>query len=218
MIAKAIELMAALYDPAQTKSFDVVFDGATTDGVVFGIKKFGFVSFVIFRGSHSVTDWLRNVQLEQEPIDGFPQLGAVHKGFAEGMVEAVRRALRIIGGSRWIVAGHSLGGARADIAAGIAKALGEPPIYRVTCAPAKAGSETLRLWNSTIGGVAFRNRADIVPLLPVGAKWCQPIALTQIDGGNPLPLEGPIGDHSIIGYGRGYTALLKANRTIDPDA
>jgi Lipase (class 3) len=87
------------------------------DGVAFGIKEYPEGIALIFRGSVTLQDWLRDAEAiaDPSPHEG---LGPVHPGFFAGLPELWTRLKLRLTQKPCIVAGHSLGAARASLFTG----------------------------------------------------------------------------------------------------
>jgi hypothetical protein len=102
--------------------------GGETNGVVWALKLAGRRAYVVFRGSLTLLDWLRDlVSIDPAYLlkrvlhrDGF---GAMWDGFTIGMDDAwaaIKAALDRLDVDEVIFTGHSLGADRASVAAGSA--------------------------------------------------------------------------------------------------
>jgi hypothetical protein len=56
------------------------------DGIAFGLESFDTVTAVIFRGSVTLADWLRDGETAADPLE-HGGLGPVHPGFFAGLPE-----------------------------------------------------------------------------------------------------------------------------------
>ena len=94
----------------------------TTAGVYWGIRFERPQTFVVFRGSDDILDWIRDLTgFDPDRIFNHDQFGQMWAGFLEGMEETwVAIKPLIAHADEVIFCGHSLGAARADIAAGYA--------------------------------------------------------------------------------------------------
>jgi hypothetical protein len=54
------------------------------DGVAYGIKDFETAVALVFRGSATLNDWLRDAEAVADPLD-HGELGPVHPGFFQGL-------------------------------------------------------------------------------------------------------------------------------------
>jgi hypothetical protein len=99
---------------------------ATTAGVYWAISRQGGRAYVVFRGSDTLLDWLRdligiNVQVMLNRIFSHYHFGPMWDGFLIGMDETWAAVRSLISDADEVVfTGHSLGADRADIAAGFA--------------------------------------------------------------------------------------------------
>ena len=98
-------------------------------GVAFGLKDFGNAVALIFRGSTTIEDWLRDAEATADPFE-HGGLGPVHPGFFAGLPELwVRLKPRL--NKPCIVAGHSLGAARTSLFTGLMILDNQPPVRRL---------------------------------------------------------------------------------------
>jgi hypothetical protein len=100
------------------------------DGIAFGIKDFGPALALIFRGSVTLVDWLRDAEVVADPLM-HDRLGPVHPGFFEGLPELWARLRPTLAAKPCIVAGHSLGAGRASLLTGLMVLDSQPPIWRL---------------------------------------------------------------------------------------
>lgn len=88
------------------------------DDVCWAAKSVGGVAVVVFRGSTTFEDWLRDFDAWIPTAELGRQLGPVHPGFSDGMEDAIiSLPSALFSSSRILLTGHSLGGARAWLAA-----------------------------------------------------------------------------------------------------
>jgi hypothetical protein len=100
------------------------------DGIAFGIKDFGPAVALIFRGSITLVDWLRDAETVADPFV-HSGLGPVHPGFFEGLPELWARLRPRLTAKPCIVAGHSLGAGRASLFTGLMALDSHPPVWRL---------------------------------------------------------------------------------------
>lgn len=93
---------------------------SSTAGIEWGIKFDGRRAFVVFRGSESILDWLRDLVGFAPSVDA-GDFGQMWGGFLIGMEYAWADIAPLVKGrDELVITGHSLGAARADVAAGYA--------------------------------------------------------------------------------------------------
>lgn len=147
--------------------FDAVYYGPLTDNVWCGIKIDGDTALVVFRGSTTIQDWLRDFQ---SVMTHDPELGDVEYGFMTGlrtveaflwkqMCDAKEMPTKIL------VTGHSLGAARAQLFAGLLTCHGKI-CELVGFGPPRAGGPQLRQLLNTVKCRLYKNRADPVTDVP----------------------------------------------------
>lgn len=134
------------------------FDLGAADGVVWALKKMEGFDVVVFRGSITREDWLRDLLVL--PLGQFAPLktrvGHVHAGFYLGM-EQMWTDLRPMLTQPVIVTGHSLGAARACILTALMVADGSPPLRRVTFGEPNTGLQDFCEFVKDIPAAPYRN-------------------------------------------------------------
>lgn len=209
--AAIVELMAKLYAPAPG-DFDHIEDPGTDDGVCWAVKQYGNVAVLVFRGSTTVEDWFRDAisELSAPPakIARCADLGDLPLGFDQGMYEAMGR-WGTYAGPRLVIAGHSLGAARACIAAGLELAYGATVERLVLCGCPRPGTSSLGRYLSVhqVPIASYRNLKDPVCDVPTGPPWSHVVPFIALAEG---PEPGDIGvfrDHHIQLYQAGVAKL-----------
>lgn len=183
--------------------FDLVFQGDKDDETFVGVKRFGPVDVVAFRGSTTPLDWLRNFDLFPTFEKG---VGWIGQNFEDGLPAARANLLTVLG-QHVIVVGHSRGAGEAtDFACDLALA-GRPPLALVILAPPRTSISSHQA--ELLAGVtirAYRNKGDPVTEVP---PWCShPYPLIDIDV--PAPADdswGPVAPHHSELYGQAIAAL-----------
>ncbi|MBD2844920.1 lipase family protein [Paenibacillus sp. IB182496] len=163
----------------------VVPDGYTAIGEIWAgnagplPERFGFVLessdrvIVAFRGTRSTYDWVSDFIAEQVPYPWAADGGMSHQGFTDiyatcrdGLVALLNTLPRR---KTLYIAGHSLGGALATLAApDLARhgGMGQPVVYTFA-APRVGNSRYVSMYNRTIQlSARIYNTYDIVPHLP----------------------------------------------------
>lgn len=163
---------------------------------------------VVFRGSLTLTDWLRNI--EATPLLD-EQLGYVHPGFMAG-VRDVLVAQSLIGDTAGdlVVCGHSLGGARARLFAGLCVVNGIAVAQCTTFGAPKPAFGNLRrvLEKSGVALSSYRNRLDPVPVVPTILPWWEHTdQWIALDAPAPSTDLMPFRDHRIRLYQAGLQKL-----------
>ncbi len=151
------DLCVASYDAytGAPVTWDFWEDGSTNNSVKYGIKIVASTVIGIFPGSQDVIDWRRDLDSWAETPIEHETLGPLHEGFYAGM-ELTHQKLKARGGCH-VFGGHSLGAARANIAAAMAAIDGNPPIAKVLFGEPKAGFQQLADITSKIPGRTYRN-------------------------------------------------------------
>ena len=170
--ALIVSLCAAIYDPIAliSPTWDH-FDLGADDGVCYGLKKLDGCDVVVFRGSITLQDWLRDLFVLPIPalVPELTRIGHVHAGFFLGM-EKVWGELQPLLTQPVIVTGHSLGAARAAILTGLMVKDGRPPIARVVFGEPKPGLSDLAALIEGVPARSYRNgdalHHDVVTDIP----------------------------------------------------
>ena len=176
----------------------------TSDDVVVGLKG----DVLVLRGSLTAEDWARDAA-------GFPiwhtGLGFVHAGFIAGMDDVLSEVSKAVVNP--IITGHSLGGARARLLAGLF-AYNDFECQGVVTfgSPKPAFLNLARLLEkSGMEHTSYRNRNDIVPTLPLTVPPCFDFVHTEpwtaVDAAPADTNMEPLRDHSIALYLKAMSAL-----------
>jgi len=196
------QICADVYTPAPT-GFDHVWDYA---GCHAAHKKVGDVDVIVYRGSLDTMDWM----LDAAAIPLWdPRLGFVHGGFMAGVNDTFIAA-SLVCGPKVVVTGHSLGGARARLHAGLLAHYGTPALQVCVFGSPKPGFAGLARILQKSGTLlqSFRNCEDPVSLVAMLLPWwVHPdpwIALNEHSA--PGDLE-PLRDHHMLRYQGGLTTL-----------
>jgi hypothetical protein len=156
-VADCAALNMAIYGLAPPITWDFYDSGAKDDGVCWGIKRFDDAVVVCLRGSVTIEDWFRDALAIVKPW-GHPGLGPVHPGFYLGMTQVwAELKAGVPATDRIIVTGHSLGGARAAILAGLMALDGRPPAARVCFGEPKPGFQALADITKDVPTLSYRN-------------------------------------------------------------
>ncbi len=102
-------------------------DGAGAIGVRWFVRQVDGVAYVCFPGTETARDLLRDLNTLPEETE----IGNVHPGFYEGMAETINTILGHIGRTPVVVAGHSMGAARATLFTALTVKHGVKPLRRV---------------------------------------------------------------------------------------
>ena len=170
----------------------------TTDDVVIGHKRIGADDVLVFRGSVTAEDWMRDAEAVPFPDT---EIGLVHAGFLTGMDDALVQVRPVLRGNI-VVTGHSLGGARARIAAAKMVVRGWNITQCTTFGSPKPGMAelALALRSSQVTHTSYRNLDDPVPTLPPGDAWVHTDEWIAVSAA-PAPSNlGDLKDHGIALY------------------
>jgi hypothetical protein len=220
--AEICAAVAELY--AGGAAWDHYWPAIVDRGVECAMRQQGDADLVVFRGSMTLVDWIRDAISElDQPLDGFRAIGDLPLGFGLGMVE-VHRALGAVlrPGKRLIATGHSLGAARAAIFAGMmAQSAGSVGDLVLFGCP-RPGRQPLKAALSAWSIRSYRNRHDRVCDVPTDPPdshvaefiqleeridWSALSAIARIE-----ELADPFRDHHIALYLQGV-ATLEAERS-----
>jgi len=169
------------YNP---QTFDHYDDGTDYIQVCWGIKKIDDFDIIVFRGSKTLEDWLRDFDALENPITD-DDLGPCHPGFLAGIRESWQKIKPLISNNT-IITGHSLGAARATILTAIMILDNVIPIQRIVFGEPRPGGSKLASIVSKIEGLSYRNGDSINHDLVTDLPWSfPPIEPYQ----HPTPLE-----------------------------
>lgn len=208
--ADLVDTIAALYAP--DGRFQHV---ETTAGINWGLSRNYGAMLLVFRGSVTVQDWLRDLESEASRIvPGYPSLGHVPYGFGAGLVaayEAIKTALdQHDSGTALYIMGHSLGAAHAAEIVGMFELDGVRVEQLVLCGCPKPGMVPLETLLERVSCANYRNGKDPVPVLPLPIKplleWRDAAPVTMLDEAPDNPGE-PMAWHHIRLYQQGVRKL-----------
>lgn len=204
---------------ADTYDSNAKWDGSwSTNDIQVRARTVGDFEVIAFRGSIDAIDWVRDFQVI--PIF-HPRLGMVHDGFLHGMeVIVIPKLMHYISQSNrpYIITGHSLGAARACIAAGLLaitpfpSGSTIPPAALVTFGCPRPGFRTLSDVIKSSGAQVriYKNRRDHVAEVPTLLPfWEKPVHDTPIDGGETHE-RSLFADHHMSLYIEGMKKYLLA--------
>lgn len=156
-----VRLCSAIYDP-DYKEWDELWIGDGPDGIYAGLKD----NALIFRGSVTKDDWLRDLLAYPNYLEDHPQLGRIHAGFYEGMDVFFDKASSFLREGA-VIGGHSLGAARAWLFAGRCVAAGYRPSRISVYGSPRPGCAELRELLASIPMMSYKNRFDPVTNVPI---------------------------------------------------
>lgn len=187
---------------AATSSFDFIDEGKET-GVWVAVRKLADVDVVVFRGSDSVEDWLRDFDAEMIDVTG---LGRVHAGFYKNMQDVWLKLNQVIRRNP-IVTGHSLGAARAAIYSAL---LIYPPQKTALFGCPRPAAQGLADALKLIPINSYKNRADPVMDVPVvlpDFPYVHVREMIHVDGSMSNEFPDLLKDHHIQCYINGLETL-----------
>jgi len=159
-------LCAELYDHPVPEAWDRLWSGGE---VICAVRRLAGTCVLIFRGSVTTLDWMRDLQALPK---WDPEVGFCHGGFLEQIDTALAEAIpALTAGSPPLpvtVTGHSLGAARARIAAAKLAARGLNVEQLCTFGSPRPGFANVRrvIEKSGMAHRSFRNGHDPVCLVP----------------------------------------------------
>lgn len=156
----------------------------------------GPVTVVAFRGSASFMDWWTDLQFMPVRCRTCPKLGAMPSGFADSVDSVYDAIRRDLGERQYLLTGHSLGGAQAQIFAARATLDGHPPRRLVTYGAPRVGD--LKGVIAMMPGLDYRNQRDPVPDVPLG--YAHPRLVRQLGVLSIFSDPIAIDDHLVAHY------------------
>lgn len=162
----------------------------------------------VLRGTAGWREWAQNLL----PLMIDSPIGGVHAGFLTGASEILDAgAVKLAAGGRFVLCGHSRGGALAVVLGGLLKARGYVAEAIVTFGAPRAGDQRLHDYLVDIPMRQYRNGEDAVPMWP-DPPFCH--------GREPLHQVGmpvhPVEDHAIGRYVEGLRQHEQKARDYSP--
>lgn len=185
-------LVNSLYEYPNIPKIEWLYKG-TDGGVFWAIKRIDDIDIVVFRGSTTLEDWVRDFEAVADPLED-DDIGPVHPGFNEGMLEVFDKLSDISRGQNVIVTGHSLGAGRASILTGYMVYHRCPPLSRVVFGEPRPGFQHLADLVQTVPGRSYRNGCgtgldyDLVTALPLNVwpeEYVHPTRMVDVTGSPP---------------------------------
>lgn len=180
------------------------------DDVVCGHTIVEKLDVIVFRGSVTLEDWLRDVAAI--PM-WHSKLGFVHSGFYKGLDTLYPLIQAVVVGKQIAITGHSLGAARACDMAGLFvydTGVGACPVTELVTfgQPKPAWANLGRIiTKSGMRHISYRNRNDPVSLVPPPPFENTELWVSLNAEPSPTDLE-PLRDHHIQLYIKGLTQVL----------
>lgn len=153
---------------------------------------------LVLRGSVTAEDWCRDFDAMPQ---WHPQLGFCHKGMLAGMDEVFAAVRGKMTGPAHIT-GHSLGGARARLLAGlfIVNFLSVETLCTFgSPKPAYVNLQRI-IEKSGVRHCSYRNRNDVVPTLPPLGDFVHTEDWTAVDAAPAIDNFEPLRDHQMALY------------------
>jgi predicted lipase len=199
--ADLVRLAATIYD-SSFQGWDKYYDGTAPDGICAGLKN----NVLVFRGSYTFSDWMKDFEVFKLGYPkSHPQFGTIHDGFDEGLDEFFAKVAPYLSAGTSFV-GHSLGAARAQLAAGRYILAGGVPAKITTFGSPKPGCQQFAQFLAPYAKSSYKNGVDPVTDVPlvIGTELAvaavEPIALQE----TPTDWhEGLMAWHNILLYEKG---------------
>jgi len=197
-----------------TSGFTYLDEGAD-DGVCWALHRTDDVDVIVFRGSVTLQDWVRDLVAVAIPTS----IGRIHAGFWFGMEKTCSEVRSLTAGRQVIVAGHSLGAAHASILTGLLVESRIRPLARVVFGEPKPGFRDAAEIIRSVPGRSYRNgyklHHDLVTDLPFSLssgeyEYVHPTAIIPVSCRPPDKLITEFGDlayHGIDLYQEALSAL-----------
>lgn len=189
------QTVARLYDDTDT-SYKYAYSKDDVHCAVYAVDN---CDVIVFRGSVDATDWMRDFSAVPVYVSG---LGWVHDGFQQGMTDALAELLPVLTDRPVVVSGHSLGAARAYIAAGMLELSGNRPAACVVFGPPRPGFGALTRVLAPVPTRGYCNEGD--PVCDVPLAFDHPGVEIKIhEPATPGDPWGPLRCHHIELYVQG---------------
>ena len=163
---------------------------------------------VAFRGTIAPHDWIVDFAARPASVIDHATIGYVHAGFLAAALSVLPRVALGVEGKRYILTGHSLGGALALMVGALMAAENHPPERIVTLGAPKVGFPAYASALGCVEVAQYRRGNDPVPEVPLalpGLPWVH-ARLPLIEIG--VPQDDPFSCHSVAGYVDDVTALF----------
>jgi hypothetical protein len=134
-------------------------DGSADDGVCWAVKRVDGIDVVVFRGSVTMLDWLRDATILGNPFV-HRDLHGIWPGFYLGMPECWQEVRSKMSGPVTIVTGHSLGAARASVLCAMMTSTQYKPVARVVFGEPFPGDEDFCAMIADIPSRSYCNGDD----------------------------------------------------------
>ena len=147
---------------------------------------------VCLRASKTLRDWAQDFLVLEH---NHPALGRIHDGFLAEASAIMPQIAGVCVGRRFILTGHSRGGALALVLGGLLKAQGLVASAIVTFGAPRAGGLPLATYLADVPVRQYRCGGDPIPFWP-DAPFCSARPLLQVGDA----LSNPLKDHEIARY------------------
>jgi predicted lipase len=150
------------------------------------------ITIVAFRGTQitDLADVIRDVSAWPMTSDEYPTMGSCHSGFLGGAISIFPDLKKLLEGKKFILVGHSLGGALAVATCGLCIISSLKPMQLTTFGAPSVGHEELKNLISPIPGNRWVDSNDPVPII---SPYDQDRPKTSIG----VPKFNPIDSHLI---------------------
>lgn len=219
-----INYCAAIYAPTISPHDWDHLDLGLDDGVFWSLKKIDGCDVIVFRGSITPRDWIRDIIAL--PIE--TKIGSVHAGFYLGMEKMYIELKSMLTGAPIAICGHSLGASHANMLCGLMLLDGIVPEVRMAAGEPKPGLanfcdrlQVIPYQYSFINGGPHRHDivTDVPLAIPPLLEFTRPTPLIGVTAWPTQTIFELYGDafafHHIALYQKGitdyYTNLTKGN-------
>lgn len=215
------QLNADIYHGGET--FDIYEAGGDDSGICYGIILRPDENIITFRGSKSLTDWIRDI-IGMPAIFPHTTFGFIHAGFAIGMDRTANEISQHVNFSLpTTITGHSLGAARAAILTAMFLEnyqRDHSKLKRVVFGEPLSGFQTLADYIKPVEARSYRNGSgwhhdlitDLPLYLPPTFNWTRASTLIHVSAPPTNFLEksiDPFGYHHIPLYVQALTNGLQ---------
>lgn len=203
-----VRLAQAIYQGPQAVAWGHYEAPPSDDGICWGFRELNGFAILVFRGSASFQDWWRD-GISAIAIQD-PDLGPLPLGFAEGLDGAINAMLPLAANLPILVVGHSLGAARAVIAAAKLAQRGLTVAGVVAFGCPRPGQQ--KLWDVLrahgITVRVYQNQSDLVTDAPFSPFLPPPSPIRLAVMPQPNDTFDVFAAHHIWEYSQGVMDLL----------
>lgn len=160
----------------------------------------GLPTQLVFQGTEDILELIDDADFVPIVIPGFEVLDKIDRGFARGMTAALPDIIAALGQDHYETTGHSLGGARAMIAAAMLDLIFHGPLRVVVFgAPAPGGAILAKTLATRVPGTEYQMEGDPI-WLSDDLVYPHPYQGTRVVPAMPIRSLNPFRYHKIAGY------------------